>query len=303
MASKCRENWHAYDSVDKRDCSRPDTAGKWYDCAEKICPNRYLKPYTQKSTRFLEPKESQIEENPEPSTSQVATPPVSQSVAAKTAAENSENSESSEDEPEPTMAATTATTNLPIEALKIFIPSPYDGTDPRDADRFIAQCLIWFKKAKITDKDDKIGEALSLMKGRAMTWATPHLVQWSENKAPFETWKAFATAFEAHFGNIDDAAKAIGELGRLCRRNRNNSSVSDFAVEFENLSMRTSLSATDLHARFKEGLPDCIQKALAMTGRGNDSVNELKRAALTIDQEYAELDQNEQRRFFRRQKR
>lgn len=250
MASRCRENWNIYNSVDKRDCSRRDTAVKWYDCTERICPNRYQKPYTQKSTRFLEPKESKVEANPELSMSQVATPPVSQSVAAKTAAESLEDSESSEDEPKPMMAATTTTTNLPNKALKIFIPSPYDGTDPCDADRFIAQCLIWFKKAKITDEDNKIGEALSLMKGRAMTWATLHLVQWSENKAPFKTWKAFAMAFEAHFGNIDDTGKAIGELERLCHRNQNNRLVLDFAIEFKNISLRTSLSATDLQSTF-----------------------------------------------------
>lgn len=81
-----------------------------------------------------------------------------------------------------------------------------------------------------------------------------------------------------HFGNIDHTGKAVGELGRLCHRNQNNRSVSDFAVEFENLSMRTGLSATDLNARFKVGLPDCVKKAVAMTGRGHNSVDKLKKA-------------------------
>lgn len=147
-------------------------------------------------------------------------------MTAQTAAEGLENSKGSEDKPEPKMATST----LPNEVLKIFIPLPYEGTNPRDPGRFIAQCIIWFKKTKITDKDDTIGEALSLMKGQAMTWATPHLVQWSENKAPFETWTAFVSASKAHFGNIDDEEKAVGELGRLCSRNQNNRLVSDFAI-------------------------------------------------------------------------
>lgn len=163
----------------------------------------------------MEPQESQIVENPESLTSQTATPSVSQSLAAKTAAEGSENLEGSKDKPKPAMAITT----LPNEVLKIFIASAYEGTNPRDADSFISQCTIWFKKAKITDKDDRIGEALSLMKGRAMTWVTPHLVQWSENKVPFETWAAFADAFKVHFGNINDKAKAVAELGRLSYSN------------------------------------------------------------------------------------
>lgn len=69
--------------------------------------------------------------------------------------------------PEPLVMAST-TTASPNEALKIFIPSPYDGTSPCDADQFIAQCTMWFKKAKITDKDSKVGEALFLMEGQVI---------------------------------------------------------------------------------------------------------------------------------------
>lgn len=168
-----------------------------------------------------------------------------------------------------------STTNMPSEALKFFIPTPYDGTDPVDASRFIAQCIIWFKKAKITNTNDKIGEALALLKGRAMTWGTPHLVTWSKDEDPFETWDKFVEAFKAHFGNVDDEDKALGELGRFCRRGRNNRTVAEFAVEFESLSMRTALSPTDLHTRFTEGLPDRIRKAIAVSGRGHDSLSEL----------------------------
>lgn len=273
--TNCDGQYHSWDSQTQRDCHRAGTRGDWSHCDNSPCPNRYEKPYTGNSGRFFTPEESQVQ-IAEPS-AQTATPPVS------------------------TMATTTP--SMPSEALKIFIPSSYDGTNPVDANRFIAQCVIWFKKAKITDANDQIGEALALMKGRAMTWATPHIVDWADDKLEFKTWKDFEAAFKAQFGNTDDGDKAVGELGRLCRRGRNTRTVADYAIEFENISNRTALELTDLYARFKEGLPDRIKKALAISGRGRDSLPELKKAALHIDQNLIEMDENEQRRFFKKQKR
>lgn len=271
MADNWDDQFHAFDNQTKKDCHRVGTSGNWTHCDDHPCPNRYQKPYTGSSVRFLTCEESQIP------TAQTATPPVS--------------------------AMASSTSNMPSEALKFFIPTPYDGTDPVDANHFIAQCIIWFKKAKITNTNDKIGEALALLKGRAMTWGTPHLVTWSKDEDPFETWDKFVEAFKAQFGNTDDEDKALGGLGQFCRRGRNNRTVAEFAVEFESLSMRTALSPTGLHARFTEGLPDRIRKAIAVSGRGHDSLSELKRAALQIDQNLFELDENEQRQFFKRQKR
>lgn len=217
-------------------------------------------------------------------------------MAASAAAEKLEDSGESEDKHTPTPESPTMTSMTsvwPIEALKIFIPTPYNGISARDADWFIAQCDIWFKRGKITNTNDKIGEVLLLLKGQAMTWATPHLVEWAADKLPFTLWNKFVAVFKAHFGNINNQVKAIGKLGRLGHQGRNNQSGSDYAIEFENISLHILLSPINLHARFKEGLPNQIKNAFTLTCWGKVSVEALKNATFTINQELRELDKNE----------
>ncbi|EED81661.1 predicted protein [Postia placenta Mad-698-R] len=110
------------------------------------------------------------------------------------------------------------------ETLKLLLPLRYDGKTVIECDRFLSQLRIyWLVNMSLTTIELKVQVALSLLDSDARAWATPYfaqlvLVQTGTQGAttPFRNKAAFATAFRARFGNLDDEAAAQVELAKLC---------------------------------------------------------------------------------------
>ena len=187
------------------------------------------------------------------------------------------------------------------EILKLFTPAWFDGENPTDAARFLAQCTIFFRKAKITSADDKFVNALGLLDGKAGIWATPYVISLAEEKNPWADWTAFEKDFKAHFSNINDVEVAMGELTWLCRQQRNGRPVSEFTTQFENIVSRTKLSEEDKRVRYRSGLSDRLKEALATTAKDISTFAALCQTALEIGQALEEFDKEKamSKPFFR----
>ncbi|EED78203.1 predicted protein [Postia placenta Mad-698-R] len=113
---------------------------------------------------------------------------------------------------------------LDKETLKLLLPLRYDGKTVIDCDRFLSQLRIyWMVNTSLTTIELKVQVALSLLDGDARTWATPYFAQLVSVQigvqgatTPFANEAAFAAAFKARFGNLDDEAAAQVELAKLC---------------------------------------------------------------------------------------
>ncbi|EED79938.1 predicted protein [Postia placenta Mad-698-R] len=102
------------------------------------------------------------------------------------------------------------------DTLKLLLPLRYDGKTVIECDRFLSQLRIyWLVNTSLTTIELKVQVALSLLDGDARTWATPYFAQLVSVQlsvqgvtTPFANEAAFATAFKACFGNLDDEAAA-----------------------------------------------------------------------------------------------
>ncbi|EED81333.1 predicted protein [Postia placenta Mad-698-R] len=110
------------------------------------------------------------------------------------------------------------------ETLKLLLPLRYDGKTVIECNRFLSQLRIyWLVNTLLTTIELKVQVALSLLNGDARAWATPYFAQLASVQVgvqgattPFANEAAFATAFRARFGNLDDEAAAQVELAKLC---------------------------------------------------------------------------------------
>ncbi|EED80075.1 predicted protein [Postia placenta Mad-698-R] len=113
---------------------------------------------------------------------------------------------------------------LDKETLKLLLPLRYDGKTVIDCDRFLSQLRIyWMVNTSLTTIELKVQVALSLLDGDARAWATPYFAQLVSVQigvqgatTPFANKAAFAAAFKARFGNLNDEAAAQVELAKLC---------------------------------------------------------------------------------------
>ncbi|OSX55813.1 hypothetical protein POSPLADRAFT_1063478, partial [Postia placenta MAD-698-R-SB12] len=103
-------------------------------------------------------------------------------------------------------------------------PLRYDGKTVIECNRFLSQLRIyWLVNTSLTTIELKVQVTLSLLDGDARTWATPYFAQLASVQVgvqgattPFANEAAFAAAFRARFGNLDDEAAAQVELAKLC---------------------------------------------------------------------------------------
>lgn len=99
--------------------------------------------------------------------------------------------------------------------------------------RYIGQVQLYCNMAGINVVYERISVALSYLRGDAMVWATPFIIEAAtQNSFPsFPDWDAFVARFYAHFTFANDKEAAMDALDKLCapdHSERNTRSVSKF---------------------------------------------------------------------------
>ncbi|KAF9797567.1 hypothetical protein IEO21_10857 [Rhodonia placenta] len=160
--------------------------------------------------------------------------------------------------PPPVMA-----TPAPIdkEVLKLLLPLRYDGKTVVECNRFLSQLRIYWQVA------------LSLLDGDARAWATPIFAQLVSVQigaqgatTPFANETAFATAFRARFGHLDDEAAAQVELAKLCadKTMREKRTAAEFSALFKGPADRSGYGDLELRDKYLSGIPSRLYRKIEL---------------------------------------
>ncbi|EED83674.1 predicted protein [Postia placenta Mad-698-R] len=154
------------------------------------------------------------------------------------------------------------------EVLKLLLPLRYDGKTIIECNRFLSQLRIyWQVNMALTTIKLKVQVALSLPDGNARTWATPLFTQLASVQVgvqgvttPFANKVAFATAFKACFGNLDDATAAQVELAKLCadKSMHERRTTTEFSALFKGLADCSKYGDLELRDKYLSGIPSRV---------------------------------------------
>lgn len=175
----------------------------------------------------------------------------------------------------------------PVEGLafkvKIGEPSFFDGTDRKEATKFLSHLKLNFASSPASFATDlsKILYAGSWLRGNAFDWFQPRL---DSGEIMNITWSQFETGFLYSFGDPDHKQNVTRELQRI----RQSDSVSSYATHFFQLSTQLEWNDEALRAQFYEGLRDDVKDALALCDRDAKTVHDLANLALRLDNRLAE---------------
>ncbi|EED84848.1 predicted protein [Postia placenta Mad-698-R] len=160
------------------------------------------------------------------------------------------------------------------DTLKLLLPLRYDGKTVIECDRFLSQLRIyWLVNTSLTTIKLKVQVALSLLDGDARTWATPYFAQLVSVQlgvqgvtTPFANEAAFATAFKAHFGNLDDEAAAQVELAKLCvdKSVREKRTAVEFSALFKGPVDRSGYGDLELRDKYLSGIPSHVYRKIEL---------------------------------------
>ena len=127
----------------------------------------------------------------------------------------------------------------PSSHAQIREPKPYDGSDPCRLCQFLILCKLNFQDYPGAYSDDaaKIIYMLSFLKGTALDFFEPYLMDPRCKEAWMTDYSAFVKVLQENFGPHDPTATAKTDLKTLCMKE--NHKITKYIVEFNHLSVQT----------------------------------------------------------------
>jgi Domain of unknown function (DUF4939) len=121
---------------------------------------------------------------------------------------------------------------------KVHEPDPFDGSDTRKLQPFLVQCQLNFRDRPDTFASDKakVTFALSYLKGTALDYFEPALMDLDENPVWSTDYSKFTSELQTNFGPFNPKADAENEHNRLWMKD--NQKIAKYIMSFQQLAPR-----------------------------------------------------------------
>lgn len=172
-------------------------------------------------------------------------------------------------------------------ASKVREPDQFDGSDTRKLRTFLFQLELNFKDRPKTFRRDeaRVTFALSFLKGTALDWFEPAIVNDADRPIWADDYSAFVHELRTNFGPHDPTGDAEAEIEQL--RMRENHRITKYLVDFNRLAAQLDWGQSALRHQLYRGLPARIKDEIARVGKP-DTLEGLRTLAQRIDSRYWE---------------
>jgi hypothetical protein len=183
--------------------------------------------------------------------------------------------------------------DTPAKRAKAKEPDTFDGSDPKKLNNFILLCNLYFRTNPSYSNDStKVTFALSYLRGMALEYFEPSLLETGATPAWMDNWSAFVRTLRVQFGPIDPTADAEDSIDNL--KMNDNQHIVKYNVEFNRLAIRTGWNDSVLRHRYYTGLAERIKDTMGQQGKPA-TLDEMKLVAHAIDSRYWERQREKSR--------
>ena len=169
---------------------------------------------------------------------------------------------------------------------KVKEPDTFDGSDPRKLNNFILLCNLYFRNnPAYSDDEHKVTFALSFLRGIALEYFEPSILDSDETPAWIDNWSAFIRTLRTQFGPIDPTADAEDGIDNL--KMQENQRIVKYNVEFTRLAIQTGWDDSVLRHRYYSGLAERIKDIMGQQGKPA-TLEAMKALAHSIDARHYE---------------
>jgi len=174
----------------------------------------------------------------------------------------------------------------PSRKVKAKEPDTFDGSDPKKLNNFILLCNLFFRSNSAYEDDvNKVTFALSYLRGIALEYFEPSLLDSDEYPDWIDSWSAFIRTLRTQFGPIDPTADAEDSIDHL--KMQDNQKIVKYNVEFNRLAIRTHWDDSVLRHRYYSGLAERIKDIMGQQGKPT-TLESMKELAHSIDSRHWE---------------
>ncbi len=144
-------------------------------------------------------------------------------------------------------------------ASPMALPAAYAG-DSAECCGFLLQLALYIEMQpqKFPTERSKVGFLISLLSGRALTWAR---AIWNANTAIINSYEAFTNHFKEEFGS---ATGALSVSDQLLRLRQGTSSTNEYTLQFRTLAATSGWKEAALLSAYWQGLDTSIRAQMAI---------------------------------------
>jgi hypothetical protein len=165
-------------------------------------------------------------------------------------------------------------------------PDTFDGSDPRKLNNFILLCNLYFRNnSSYSDDESKVTFALSYLRGTALDYYEPALMDPDDLPDWLDDWFLFVQSLRTQFGPHDPTADAEDSIDNL--KMRENQRILKYNVDFNRLAVQTGWNDSVLRHRYYTGLAERIKDIMGQQGKP-PTLPEMKSLAQAIDSRHWE---------------
>lgn len=165
-------------------------------------------------------------------------------------------------------------------------PDTFDGSDPRKLNNFILLCNLYFRNnSSYSDDESKVTFALSYLRGTALDYFEPALMDSDDLPDWLDDWPSFVRNLRTQFGPHDPTADAEDSIDNL--KMRENQRILKYNVDFNRLAVQTGWNDSVLRHRYYSGLAERIKDIMGQQGKP-PTLAEMKSLAQAIDSRHWE---------------
>jgi retrotransposon gag protein/zinc knuckle protein len=169
----------------------------------------------------------------------------------------------------------------PTPKAKAKEPDTFDGTEPKKLNNFILQCNLFFRgNSAYSDDSNKVNLALSYLRGTALEYFEPTILDSDEVPDWMDDWSAFIRTLRTQFGPIDPTADAEDGIDNL--KMADNHHILRYNVDFNRFAVRTGWDEAVLRHRYYSGLAERIKDIMGQQGKP-PTLEAMKALAHSID--------------------
>ena len=165
-------------------------------------------------------------------------------------------------------------------------PDTFDGSESKKLNNFILLCNLYFRhNPAYSDDSKKVTFALSYLRGTALEYFEPSLLDSDDIPDWLDDWSVFINTLRTQFGPIDPTADAENGIDNL--KMQDNQHIVKYNVEFNRLAIRTGWDDSVLRHRYYSGLAERIKDIMGQQGKPA-TLDAMKTLAHSIDSRHWE---------------
>src|SRR5271168_950118 len=136
-----------------------------------------------------------------------------------------------------------------------------------------------------SDDESKVTFALSYLRGTALNYFEPALMDSDDAPEWLDDWSPFIRTLRSQFGPLDPTADAEDNIDNL--KMQDNQHILKYNVEFNRLAVQTGWNDSVLQHRYYSGLAERIKDIMGQQGKP-PTLSEMKSLVHAIDSHYWE---------------